>query len=156
MLPKIKIPFLFVLALWFLNLGTLYIVKEGGKEVGRYTEDDGKSDVIDVAANAPVHPPAKTESKKKSSSSDIWAARRGPDAPGSPERLAKEAQNLTPEQAIKKALDIKAKAEAKAAETQKAIDEMQYEGLSKEEIEKIKKQEKKEEERAKAEALAGR
>ena len=63
--------------------------------------------------------------KLKTNSADIWGYRRGPKAPGSPERLPEEAKNRTPEQALKEAAEIKKKSDDKKAEVEKAIAEME-------------------------------
>ena len=63
--------------------------------------------------------------KPKTNSADIWGYRRGPKAPGSPERLAEEAKNRTPEQALKEAAELKKKSDDKKAEVEKAIAEME-------------------------------
>lgn len=42
-----------ILALSFLQTGTTYVIKEGGKEVGRYEEPDGKNEVRDIEGVKP-------------------------------------------------------------------------------------------------------
>ncbi len=58
-----KAPLIVVLSISLLQLATTYVIKEGGREVGRYDEADGKTDVVEMAGAAPKPVPMKKETK---------------------------------------------------------------------------------------------
>ncbi len=69
-----KTAVIFLLALGLMNMATTYVVKEGGKEVGRYEENDGKADVVEVA-NAARPSDRNTKSAAPAAAHDVWGKR---------------------------------------------------------------------------------
>lgn len=125
MKPDVK-ELLALLLIGFACMGTTYVVKEGAKEVGRYSENDGKTDTVEVDNNAASHVPVRKKTETmKASQAEVWAARRGPNRPGSSERRAKEAAQMTPAQALAQAGELQRKSEQKKAETEAAVQSLQ-------------------------------
>ncbi len=97
-------------------LGTTYVIKEGGKEVGRYNEDDGKTETVDL--NNPVPKPVPKASifnPKPVPVKKAAAANTDPLASGVVSR----------EEAMRMMEDAKKKSQAQKEKVERAIREME-------------------------------
>ncbi len=103
------------------SLGTTYVIKEGGKEVGRYDENDGKNEVVEMGSQPPARAPQKApaEAKPAAKKVDVWGVRRGPKVEG----FEAGANPPSIEDALAQSQKLQAQAEAKRIETERAIAE---------------------------------
>ena len=114
-----------IVAACCLSLGTTYVVKEGGKEVGRYEENDGKSETVEVGSQAPAPRPVQKKPAAKpaaKSKADVWGVRRS-NAPAAGSEAGPHKPTI--EEAQAQSAQIQAEAQAKKAETERAIADME-------------------------------
>lgn len=98
-------------------LGTTYVIKEGGKEVGRYNEEDGKTETVDL--NNPVPKPSPRASIFKPKPTPV----KKPAAAANPDFLA--SGSVTREEAMRVMEDAKKKNQAQKQKVERAIREME-------------------------------
>ena len=117
-----QIKILLLAAICFALAGTTYVVKEGGREVGRYEEADGKTEIVE--SNNPIHekvPIAAPTSKpvKPAASAASAPGEVKYDGPGNAafQRLQAEAEKMV--------ATVKQKNDARHAESERAIKEME-------------------------------
>ncbi len=65
---------LILLAVCCVNLATTYVITEGGKEVGRYDENDGKNEVVEMPSDSPKPVLMKKEAAMKYSQDAGYSA----------------------------------------------------------------------------------
>ncbi len=94
-------------------MGTTYIIKEGGKEVGRYDEKDGKTETMEMNNEKPI--PAAPKPKK--AVPPPQAAVKSASADPAREALRAQAEKLV--------AGMKAKNDSRRAEVEQAIKEME-------------------------------
>ena len=105
-----KVKALLLLTVCFGLMGTTFVIKEGGREVGRYDESDGKKEIVTLENNVPK--PA----VKRAPAPALKTASK-PAAPG--------LQGVSRELAEKMVQEVKQKNDARKAEVEAAIKEME-------------------------------